>query len=579
MSPDASIDTEAVKTALAEEPVEQRTARRRVVALIQSLEEHCVAADEALSTLAAALPNDPSTAQQRAADAVEACAHVATPLGPLEETLSKLLVEPRPDLISPELTPEYAEDVLAELERTTRDLSRTVGSLPAQIRSADDPATRRAVGRQAKSARRTVTTIDDLARELRRLVCELFHDGHVDDLQSALAEPEGLAPSDGEEMGGESMMMASGEQIEPMEELSKAVVEELRPEPRLTDVRIDRSGLADLREREDPLAEIMASPTIERAMWSELADIDQEYFLPGVGEIPGDSVGLLETNTAVIEAYMLGLNHEFAETLRWRRYPTDLRGTYFRQFWDHRIDPDVESSDPDAVADIQKLHEWSGGLGSNQVGDDRDTLVLLVKGELLRRYPNTVIYAAKAIKSERSESEMADESDRIPAVPESAVDGTGSSTDRMFPEFSGRLDPDIMFFGFDLDEDQARYATEAGEENPDNEDPEADDAGWFFVLEEPPAEPRFGLQTIQDDDGEDNDTEEGEEPHEPMATPGEYVTLSDPPSWMGEYLSDVVYYGDEPTPEWDHNSAHMAEITWRTPVRVAIHASEMLPEE
>ena len=31
---------------------------------------------------------------------------------------------------------------------------------------------------------------------------------------------------------------------------------------------------------------------------------------------------------------MVGLNHEFARELLWREYPTDQRGSYFRQFWD-----------------------------------------------------------------------------------------------------------------------------------------------------------------------------------------------------------------------------------------------------
>ena len=33
---------------------------------------------------------------------------------------------------------------------------------------------------------------------------------------------------------------------------------------------------------------------------------------------------------------MVGLNHEFARELLWREYPTDQRGSYFRQFWDVR---------------------------------------------------------------------------------------------------------------------------------------------------------------------------------------------------------------------------------------------------
>ena len=59
-----------------------------------------------------------------------------------------------------------------------------------------------------------------------------------------------------------------------------------------------------------------------------------ELFLPNINLIEPNSITLLETNQTFIEAYMVGLNHEFARELLWREYPTDQRGSYFRQFWD-----------------------------------------------------------------------------------------------------------------------------------------------------------------------------------------------------------------------------------------------------
>ena len=55
---------------------------------------------------------------------------------------------------------------------------------------------------------------------------------------------------------------------------------------------------------------------------------------PASTRSPDDSVGLLQTNHAFIEAYMVGLNHEMARQLLWAGYPTDCMGSYFRQFWD-----------------------------------------------------------------------------------------------------------------------------------------------------------------------------------------------------------------------------------------------------
>ena len=71
-------------------------------------------------------------------------------------------------------------------------------------------------------------------------------------------------------------------------------------------------------------------------MYEPLRDLSDELFLPNLNLIEQNSITLLETNQKFIEAYMVGLNHEFARELLWREYPTDQRGSYFRQFWDVR---------------------------------------------------------------------------------------------------------------------------------------------------------------------------------------------------------------------------------------------------
>jgi hypothetical protein len=53
------------------------------------------------------------------------------------------------------------------------------------------------------------------------------------------------------------------------------------------------------------------------------------------------------------------------------------------------------------------------------------------------------------------------------------------------PLFEAKVEPDIYFFGFDLDDEEAR-----GELNPTLL---TDNPGWFFVIKERPGEPRFGL--------------------------------------------------------------------------------------
>ncbi len=76
----------------------------------------------------------------------------------------------------------------------------------------------------------------------------------------------------------------------------------------------------------DPIQPIMAAPSFPQPMYAPLRDLSPDYILPGVEQIPPDTVGLLQTNHAFIESYMVGLNHEMARQLLWAGYPTDLRG-------------------------------------------------------------------------------------------------------------------------------------------------------------------------------------------------------------------------------------------------------------
>ena len=78
----------------------------------------------------------------------------------------------------------------------------------------------------------------------------------------------------------------------------------------------------------------MAAPSFPQPMYAPLRDLSVQYVMPGADLIPAESVGLVLTNPAFIEAYMVGLSHELARQLLFAGYPTDCMGTYFRQFWD-----------------------------------------------------------------------------------------------------------------------------------------------------------------------------------------------------------------------------------------------------
>jgi len=138
--------------------------------------------------------------------------------------------------------------------------------------------------------------------------------------------------------------------------------------------------------------------------------------------------------------------------------------------------------------------------------------VLLVRSVLFRRYPSAVVYA-------------------VPAVKEGNGRKPGPMESEIHPLFRGSLQPDVTFFGFDLDP-----AVATG------------DPGWYFVIQQQPTEPRFGF---------DVEIDFGKATHVPLTAPP-----------AGHALP--------PGTTWAFNGAHMAQITRQQPVRVAIHASELI---
>ena len=107
------------------------------------------------------------------------------------------------------------------------------------------------------------------------------------------------------------------------------------------------------RDSRDPLEPIMAAPEFTTPMYAALRDLSHDMLLPGLNNVEDNTVALLRPNPRFIEAYMVGLNHEFARELLWRDYPTDQRGSYFRQFWDTRGAIPAAST-----PDIPALHTW-----------------------------------------------------------------------------------------------------------------------------------------------------------------------------------------------------------------------------
>jgi hypothetical protein len=283
-----------------------------------------------------------------------------------------------------------------------------------------------------------------------------------------------------------------------------------------------RNALAGLTVATE-LDRIMVAPELTFPLYGYLARLDPARFLPGVGEIAYDSITLLKTNPRFVEALLVGMNHELNRELLWRAFPTDQRGTPLRRFWDRGTG-----------ADIEAIHSWSpgNGIGTNGPGDPDGQVTLLIRGQLLRRYPNACLYAWRAHGGDLVES---------PAAPQ----------DIRSPVFAGVLGADTTFVGFDLSSAELN---------------EGD--GWFFVLQEQPTEPRFGFDEFAGPEPLPALQSWSDATWQHTATaPGRYLRIAANP------LSGTEFGGAR----FADHAAHLAAITIQKPMRIAMHAGG-LPE-
>ena len=361
-------------------------------------------------------------------------------------------------------------------------------------------------------------------------------------------------------------------------ELSQTVLSRLDPALTVPARALSMIGVASGLNWDppDPLRTIMAAPSFPQPMYAPLSSLSPQYILPGVDRVPANSVGLVQANHGFIEAYMVGLSHEMARQLLWAGYPTDGMGTYFRQFWDvsKYVPGPGDPTDPVQLAellrDIPPITSWPLALGlgdhENRTGVPADNIALLIRGDLLRRYPDAIIYAAKAKISGGQR----------------VID----TTDERYPIYAGSLLGDITFIGFDLSPADAQGSKQAPE-------------GFFFVFQQHPSGPRFGLEpsasgtvSAWSDLAWTNFAAPAQVPAEPDFLPpwaawrlpssvfaavlGEAAL---PPFLSASLLPEGVQINnpDDAANAWGADAAQTAYVTLRLPFRVAIHASLMVP--
>jgi hypothetical protein len=341
---------------------------------------------------------------------------------------------------------------------------------------------------------------------------------------------------------------------------------------------------------EEKFVEAMVYPEIDVPMYKPLLDLSADHFVPNINLIEQNSITLLETNQRFIEAYMVGINHEFARELLWREYPTDQRGSYFRQFWDVSSYLNKEGLDEEALReklrDIPKIHRWprDSDLGDHdhreQGGEKEEEVVLVIRGELLKKYPTAEVYA------HRAKWEIDGEGNRVLTKPRDFDDSEPEDVVIKTPLYEAKVEPDIYFFGFDLDVNDAKGGS--GEN-------ESDEAGWFFVIKERSGEPRFGLD-VPGDASDMNVTELAAWSDLAWShvvadvSAGKFITIDgartiivpDPdPGTPSDDEEQQQQQKEDSHVVWRSmiNAAELAYILYQVPVLIGVHAAEMLPDK
>lgn len=316
----------------------------------------------------------------------------------------------------------------------------------------------------------------------------------------------------------------------------------LEPVGRLANQFQNRSDLSVLR----PLPSAPIPRSVKQAIRFDMAAVNDIQFrapnvlVPGAENVPLNGVALVETNPSFVAAYLVGLNHETAREFAWRNLPTPLSDTWFDRFWDY-IDEDR--------ADIDPIADWPGRKGlAGSLKDAKPSTVILTRAELLRRYPDTIIYAVPALWDPDTKARVVTAAERDQA---------------QAPAFDGRLGSGLRYVGFDLPPDEMIGGAAEGEveKRP----------GWFIVFEEPLFAPRFGLDAYEGprDGGAPtrvNDLHWGDF----VVSEEEWATLTrlpKAPDWAGTPVEG--HY-------WGANSSQIAAMTWQRPVRVMIHADRLV---
>lgn len=317
----------------------------------------------------------------------------------------------------------------------------------------------------------------------------------------------------------------------------------------------------------------MACPDFKDPMYACLNKLGDEYFVPNLGLIPPNTISLMVTNPSFIEAFMVGVNVEFSSELLFREYPTDQRCSAFRQFWDVASIPrDPKVSEADHIAalkDIEPIHAWgrNSRLGTNSPRmTDGARVVLVIRGDLLRKYPNAIIYAQTARwgSGERANELILHDENGARAANDI------NDPDIHFPAFKAKVGPDLHFIGFNLALEDVRGHPDLEETASARASISASELGKYFVIQEVVGEARFGL-----------DVARANQPSGSLVDDLAWsnVDLSGGPIVdLSKGLIGPLSAGNPDGLSWGANAADMAAMLYQKPAMLAIHGKDMLKD-
>ncbi len=292
---------------------------------------------------------------------------------------------------------------------------------------------------------------------------------------------------------------------------------------------VDRvAGLDDLLPAAELPAELQLVPEFLDPVLDDLLGIDDDVVAPGFGDFPPNRVRLLGVNPGFVAACLVGANHAMADEFRWREFPADLAGTFFRRFFGYH--------DP-ATTDIDPIEAWKPEWSlTAQVPSASETTAILIRGDLIRRYPDVNIFIAPpAAGGDEKEDEDVIDTERVEQ-----------------PIFETRLGADARVVGFAIAPEVVTGDEVGGVEH-------------YIVFEERMVAPRFGLDLVRDTPAFDDWDELARTDFDP-------IPIHTPATEISDALGAPTHQGVQ----WGRNGAHLGAATHQRPYRRAFPARSLV---